>query len=257
MASSFEIDKSTVKKNINALQKFIQDQNLEAFYISSFDEYLNEYVPMEDCHRFYITGFSGSVASVLVPKQGKVKLYVDGRYHEQADDEVDLSLVEVVKLKGSQGLFNTVIEDIKKLQINSIGIEGERTSSKFFEELRLATKVTSFNQKELSNIIDFKEMPKLNPITFEARENRGPDTIEKLKRVIHSPSEAYFVTAIDSLAWITNCRGYHLPYLSSFLGRGFVTHDKVYVFIDEKTPVSSEAMEIEGVEFFKSVDFEN
>jgi len=252
MASSFTIDKPTVKKNIDALQMFIKEKSLDAFYVSSFDEFLNEYVPMENCHRFYFTGFTGSVASLLVPLVGRVKLYVDGRYHEQAEDEVDNSLVEVIKLKGSQGLFNTVIDDIKENQIKSIGVEGERTSTKFFKELSDTTKVETFNSGELSNIVDFAVMPKLNNIIHETKDNRGLDTIDKLKRVITSPEEAYFVTAIDSLAWITNCRGYHLPNLSSFLGRGFVTHDRVYVFIDVNTPVSKEAMEIEGVEFFKT-----
>ncbi len=258
MASSFKVENNVVKANIEALQKFMNKENLDGFYISSFDEFLNEYVPMENCHRFYLTGFSGSVASVLVPPTGKVKLYVDGRYHEQADNEVDASVIEVVKLDGDRGLYNSVWEDVEEAKMQSVGIEGERTSLDFYQNLEKVTSIKSFNNGELSSFIDFVKMPDLSEIIFETKVNRGKDTKEKLDRIFKDDSsntnktdEAYFVTAIDSLAWVTNCRGYHLPNLSSFLGRGFVTHDKVYVFLDTNTPISKEAQNIEGVEFFQ------
>lgn len=239
MASSFLLDKSVIKDNIAALQSFLSKNNLEAFYISSFDTYLNEYVPMEDCHRFYFTGFSGSVANVLVPKEGRIKLYVDGRYHEQADLEVDATLVEVVKLVSSQDLENGILEDIKKLKIKSIGIEGDRTSLSFYQSLNLLTTITAFNHSELSTFIEFKKMSKLKEIQFVAREFRGRDTSEKLAQIFKNENQAFYITAIDSLAWITNCRGYHLPHMSSFLGRGLAVFNKVFVFISKETPVDS------------------
>lgn len=36
------------------------------------------------------------MAEVLVPATGKVRLYVDGRYHEQADLEVNHDEIEVI-----------------------------------------------------------------------------------------------------------------------------------------------------------------
>lgn len=58
MAKKMSLDESLVIKNIEATQKYLQQNNQDAFYVSSFDEYLNEYVPMLDCHRFYLTNFS-------------------------------------------------------------------------------------------------------------------------------------------------------------------------------------------------------
>ena len=73
-----------VGEKIKAIQKFIEQKALDAVYISSFDIFLSEYVPLEDNHRYYLTGFSGSVAEVLIPKTGRALLFVDGRYHEQS-----------------------------------------------------------------------------------------------------------------------------------------------------------------------------
>ena len=135
MSSSFTIDQGTVKNNIEALQKFINEKGLDAFYVSSFDTFLNEYVPMEDCHRFYVTNFSGSVAEALVPAKGRVKLYVDGRYHEQADNEVDATVVEVVKVPANIGLFASLKEDIKTHDIKILGYEAQRTPLSHYKDL--------------------------------------------------------------------------------------------------------------------------
>lgn len=251
MASSFTLDQGTIKNNIAALQNFIQEQNLDGFYISSFDTFLNEYVPMSDCHRFYITNFSGSVADVFVPKEGRVKLYVDGRYYEQADLEVDATSVEVVRVPANNGLFNYLLDDIKKLELSNIGIEAQRTPLNSFKQLEGITKIHQF-QNELNGIIKFEAQPEFAPIFHEPKENRGSDTKDKLNRVIDNDKMGYYITAIDSLSWLTNCRGFHLPNLSSFLGRGFAVHDKVFVFIDEKTSTDESVKKIPGVEFISS-----
>ena len=124
-----------IKLNIEKLQKFMKDQALDGFYISSYDEFLNEYVPQEDCHRIYITGFTGSTAEVLFLANSKPKLYVDGRYHEQADQEVDASLVDVVKCTPDKSLHGQLVEDIKSLKLSKIGFEADRTSLSFLKTL--------------------------------------------------------------------------------------------------------------------------
>ena len=251
MASSFTIDQSIVKSNVEALQKFIKDQNLDAFYVSSFDTFLNEYVPMEDCHRFYITNFSGSVADVLVPKEGRVKLFVDGRYYEQADLEVDATVVEVVRVPANTGLFNCLLDEVRKTGFNKIGIEAQRTPVSSFKKLAELSNVELF-QDELSSFIDFAKPKELAAIKHLSADLCGESTQTKLERIIEDKSMGYYITAIDSLAWLTNCRGYHLPNLSSFLARGFAVHDKVYAFVDKTTPLDDSIKNNSAVEFIQA-----
>jgi Xaa-Pro aminopeptidase len=58
-----------------------------------------------------------------------------------------------------------------------------------------------------------------------------------------------FLAALDGIAWVTNCRGYHLPHLSSFRAKALVTRRKVYVFVTPETPVSAQARQSEGLEW--------
>lgn len=247
--SSFKLTQSEVQENIKKLKDFMAKEELDAFYISSFDPYLNEYVPMENCHRFYFTNFNGSVAEVLALKDGKVKLYVDGRYWEQADLQVDSAEVEVVKVKANKGLGKQLLEDLEELKPKLVGFEADRTSLSFYKKLEEAAQVKGFFVQELEGVVDFKAMPELKPVKFIERKYRGEDTESKLKSAIKHDKHAYFVTAIDSLAWITNCRGYHLPNLASFLGKALATHDKVHVFVDPSTPLDDSVKENKACEF--------
>ncbi len=239
MGTKFVIEKSEVNKNIQALQNYMKEESIESFYISSFDPFLNEYVPMIDCHRYYITGFSGSVAETLVPANGKVKLYVDGRYHEQADIECEGLNVEVVKVPQSQSTSKILTQDLEAMNPKNIAIEGERTPLAYFEKFQNITEVKTLDSSVLPGFISFEQQPELAPIKEISDDLAGKTVAEKLKQAIKNESQAYFVTAIDTLAWMTNCRGYHLPNLSSFLGFGLVTHNKVYAFIDSKIEVQS------------------
>jgi len=133
MKKSLSLSNQTIKSNIQKLKKLMTERGLEGMYVSSFDPFLNEYVPLEDNHRFYLTGFTGSMAEVLVLTNGKVRLYVDGRYHEQADLEVDAHEVEVIKVGPTGSITGDLVEDVKKLNIRKLGYETDRTPLGFLK----------------------------------------------------------------------------------------------------------------------------
>lgn len=248
MANKFKLSVEQIKANIEALQAFMQKENLDFFYISSFDPYFNEYVPLEDCHRYYFSGFTGSVAEVLIPQIGKAKLYVDGRYHEQADLECDLSLLDVVKVPQNMGLIQSLKDDLQQAQKKTIGVEGDRTSLAFAEYLMEKYELRSYIKGELTSFIDFEKMPASPPVYQLTKELSGKTTAEKLKRIYTDRDNcAFYITAIDSLSWLTNCRGFHLPNTSSFLGRGLVLKDKVYVFVNQGVEVKCNDTSIEFI----------
>jgi Xaa-Pro aminopeptidase len=248
MKKDITLSKDTVKQNIQKLKTFLASHQLDGMYISSFDQYLNEYVPLADNHRYYITNFTGSMAEVLVPKDGKVRLYVDGRYHEQADLEVDHEMVEVVKCVAGTG--EQLLADIKSLKLKRTGYEADRTALGFLKKISEVTSETiGFSKGELSSIIEFFPLPGLKEIQFVERPFRGRDTLEKTAQIIPSESEAIYLTALDSIAWITNCRGYHLPFASAFCAKALVTKNKVYIYLMPGTPVSEKAKKEAGLEF--------
>ncbi|MBY0413588.1 MAG: aminopeptidase P family N-terminal domain-containing protein, partial [Bdellovibrionales bacterium] len=134
MAKSGFISKEELKKNINSLKSFMKQKKLDSFYVSSSDIFLNEYAPLEDCHRYYLSGFTGSTAELIVPLEGKVILFVDGRYYEQADIEADPNLVHVFKVPYGTGLRQAMREVILAKGLKHLGVEGDRLDLSLYNE---------------------------------------------------------------------------------------------------------------------------
>jgi Xaa-Pro aminopeptidase len=59
---NFKLENDAIGKNIEKMREYLVSNKIDAAYITSFDPFLNEYVPMSNSHRYYLTGFTGSVA---------------------------------------------------------------------------------------------------------------------------------------------------------------------------------------------------
>ena len=40
-----------------------------------------------------------------------------------------------------------------------------------------------------------------------------------------------FLAALEDIAWVSNARGYQLPFQSAFMGKALVTKQKVHIFL--------------------------
>ncbi|TNE95317.1 MAG: hypothetical protein EP326_15425, partial [Deltaproteobacteria bacterium] len=180
-----------VGEKIKSLQKFIDTKSLDGLYISSFDIFLSEYVPLGDNHRYYVSGFSGSVAEVLIPKTGRALLFVDGRYHEQADKEVDQSIVEVVKVPYGVDLAKALIQKGKEIGIKNLGIEGDRAPLGFEKELGREFEVVAFDLGEVAKLIDAPGFVTDSEVKAVADTLTGETVKSKIKKVV-GKGEGFF-----------------------------------------------------------------
>lgn len=257
MAKERFLSSLDIGQNIEKLKKFMKANRLDSFYISTNDIFLNEYVPLPDSHRYYVTNFSGSTAEVIVPLNGKVILFVDGRYYEQADIEVDLKLVEVFKCPYGMGLQSAMKEIIKERGLKNLGVEGDRIDLSLFNEFSRLANVKSFNNAELSNVIDFLPVSYNKTIRELSLDLVGESTLEKCHRLLN-PGEAFYITALDSIAWITNLRRFEMPYQSTFRAKALATREKVYLLLENiEGEVTCPDIEISVGQFSRLEDFLN
>ena len=223
--------KNSTSTNIQLIKTWMREQNLSTFYFSSSDIFLNEYVPLEDCHRYYVTNFTGSTAAVLVPLEGRVLLFVDGRYYEQADLEVDSTLVEVIKVPLSSSLNLAMFEAIQTRKMTSLGAEGDRLDLALAQEFRAITNLHLYNNAELEKVLQFEEISFDKKIIELDISLVGESTKEKLNRILKD-DEAIYISALDSIAWLTNLRRFELPYQSIFRSKALATREKVYLLLE-------------------------
>ena len=236
----------------------MESRGLTHFYIASTDPYLNEYVPEELCHRCYFTHFSGSTGEVLANLSGKIKLFVDGRYHEQADQEVNHQQVEVVKVlaKGGLGLKESVLAAIPPGA--AVGYEAMGTPLQFARQLEEKCSGLQALDGPLAELVPFVA-PSLLPMVENLQGKVNIFSVEeKICRVYQDFEQGsiIYLSALDQIAWISNLRGYHLPYLSSFLGRAIVTNRGLHLFVSPDIPFEQvgEWIHIHRVEDFKLPD---
>ena len=89
--------KQTLSNRLTKLHRRMEEAQVDAYLVLSSDAHLNEYAPEYTRRRTAITGFRGSAGDVLVCPD-RSHLFVDSRYHIQADDEVDHDNFRVHKL---------------------------------------------------------------------------------------------------------------------------------------------------------------
>ena len=96
---------------VEKVREFMNKQGVKYLLVNSTNKYLEEYTSLEENSRYFLTDFSGSTGDVLVTPE-KIMLFVDGRYHIQADLEVDHDVVTVVKLQTGQVFLDELVKNI-------------------------------------------------------------------------------------------------------------------------------------------------
>lgn len=241
------LDNQKIALTINNLKAFIKEQGLGSLYVPSFDQYLSEYVPLEDCPRYFVTGFTGSVAEVLITED-KNYLFVDGRYHEHAEIECDPKLVDIVKCEYGVSNFSALKEKASEA-CGVLGIFASRTPYNSFVDLEKDFKVKSFSEDTISSLISFGRPTLKGEVNRIPSEIYGQRTAEKLETLI-TGDQACFVSATDSLAWLSNCRGYQIPYMSSFKGKGLGLKGELHIFVPSKDALSKEVIRESDLHFY-------
>lgn len=84
--------------NIIKLREAMDINNINKYIIPSSDPHQSEYVADYYKGRAYISGFTGSAGTLLVSK-GSAKLWTDGRYFIQANNELKDSGIDLMKMR--------------------------------------------------------------------------------------------------------------------------------------------------------------
>lgn len=223
---------------IDKLREFLKDNSLDCLLVNTTDEFLVEYNELCNCARYCVTGFSGSTGDVLVTKE-RVYQFADGRYHEQADAEVDHETTDVVKLQLGQTFLNELVEKIPTESL--VGVVSDKISLNFYKALKFALnkKHCKIKPLDFDPVGLFKELkPSDNGQTVKQIDLSiaGVSADEKFKKLAKKlkNNEAYLDTHLENIAYFTNCRQYKTPFSSTFKAKMLVTKQKAQIYTNEK-----------------------
>ena len=120
------------KDLIQYLKDFLIKNDINGLIINSTNEFLVEYNLLEHNSRYYVTDFTGSTGDVLFTND-KIYLFVDTRYHEQASNQVDHDIIELVKMPLDKSYIQALEECIPSFF--KLGVIAKKTPKKFYDTL--------------------------------------------------------------------------------------------------------------------------
>jgi len=227
---------------LNKLRSFMKEESLDFFIVSATDEYLSEYIKLSENSRYAITGFSGSTGDAIVTLKD-VFLFVDGRYHLQAENETDKSLVTVVKVGMDTSPSVALIERIAELSNKSqkIGFVSTKISYNNFKKLAEIFKIKSLKHQEyeydpILKLANIESEDYIGLIRYIPTNLSGLTAQEKFSLIRDKFDnigiDIFILDKLEEIAYISNLRGDEIPYSSTFKARAILYKDKIIIFSD-------------------------
>lgn len=194
--------------SINLIRNFMKEQNINYLLVNSTNKYLVEYCPLEENSRYKLTGFSGSTGDVLVTNDN-IYLFVDGRYHIQADLEVNPDIVSVIKLQTGENFQDEIIKRIPKDEL--LGMFSKKNSQKRIEYfLDKNVKVKLLDTDPLDDNIMTKQT--------NYTEVEGLPVKEKVKNI----NDTILITNLEEVSYLFNMRDFSTNYSSKICAKAVI-----------------------------------
>lgn len=236
------------------------NEHIDYLLVNSTNEFLVEYCPLQENARYHLTGFSGSTGDALL-SQKELFLFVDGRYHEQADIEVNKDTT-VVKLKMGETFISALSKKANKNK--TLGIVAKKTSLSRLETIEKTLEEKNILVKLLQSDPVFEFLDKKNEtktkqnieqidkkITGKTFEQKFKAISSKLKE-----NEAFLITNLNEISYLFNLRSFPEKFSQNFTSqieaKSFVAKDFAILFTDGKIKHSEKNYKIKTLKDFNN-----
>ncbi|MGE8530245.1 MAG: M24 family metallopeptidase [Acinetobacter guillouiae] len=223
-------------ENLRTIMKKYQQ---DAFIAMSADPHMSEYLPDYWKIRQWLTGFTGSVGTIVVT-QNFAGLWVDGRYWVQAEQQLENTGYILQKQTPDESSTHLAWLSQHLAKDAKISVNGHTISALQFDALSLVAQSQQFEIRTDLDLIGeiWTERPALplQPIWQMADDLNAQTRLEKITalrhKLIQKKATGHFISALDDIAWILNCRGRDVEYNPVFLAHLYIDHSRTVLFID-------------------------
>ncbi len=248
--------KTNIPERIAALREAMKQHKIDAYIIPTSDPHMSEYPA--DCwkYREWISGFTGSAGTVIIPAD-KAGLWTDSRYFLQASTQLEGTGIELFKmmLPETPTIPEFLTHELKEGQ--TVGLNGETYSLADARSLEKALAEKEIKLNTNASLIDpiWKERPAIPeaPMFEMPVELSGKSTEDKLidiNKMLHKAgADCTILSALDEVAWTFNIRGTDVAYNPVVISYAFVSEKESVLFVNpKKIPAEiAEHLKKEGV----------
>ncbi|EMX2174470.1 aminopeptidase P family protein [Acinetobacter baumannii] len=247
----------TVPEKLAKLRELMTNQSIDALVVMSADPHMSEYLPDYWKARQWLSGFSGSVGTLVVT-QNFAGLWADGRYWVQAEQQLAGTGFQLQKLTSDESSTHLAWIE-KNLPAGSvISVNGQTLSIQQFKALENTAKQRGFKletQQDLIGLIwlNRPELPleqiHLMPEGLNALSRK--EKIQAIRETLKTKAiEGHFISSLDDIAWVLNARGQDVEYNPVFLSHLYISAQQAVLFIDSNKVDSTtqQAFKADGIE---------
>lgn len=232
------LNQGSVVQRLARVRSVMSEHGVHALLVPSADPHLSEYLPAYWQGRQWLSGFQGSVGTLIVTPTF-AGVWADSRYWEQAAKELAGSGIELVKLMpGQPGPLEWLAEQTPEGE--TVAVDGS--------VLALASSRTLENRlkergAQLRTDIDvlglvWEGRPSLpvQPLYEHAAPQATVSRAEKLAQLRETlqqrQADAHFIATLDDIAWLFNLRGSDVSFNPVFLSFALIEHTQASLFVD-------------------------
>jgi Xaa-Pro aminopeptidase len=199
---------------IERLRDALKAHGVDAVLVPSSDPHLSEYLPERWQGRQYLSGFTGSVGSLVVTRD-QAAVFADSRYWAQAEAQIAGSGIQLEKMaSGASTLYiDWIARSLKPGQV--LAVDGQVLGLSLANALRTAMQRAGITVRTDLDLVQaaWDDRPGLpaEPVYEHAAPQAVVSRADKLARVRTAMASIgathHLVSTVDDVAWLLNLRG--------------------------------------------------
>ena len=187
------------------MKELLKELDIDYLLVNSTNQYLAEYPELSENARYKLTGFSGSTGDALITED-KIYLFVDGRYHTQADNEAGINDITVVKLQIGQNQDDEIRKIINPEK--TIGIVAKKVS-----------------QARLEGFSGYKIRLLLEDPINDFTEVHSTPPVKAFDGIDYKPEKPTYISNLEEVSYLTGLRDFSKDCSSKIWAKMFVDTD--------------------------------
>ncbi len=235
--SSHTLTEGSVPQRLAHTRELMRREGIHALLVPSADPHLSEYLPGYWQGRQWLSGFHGSVGTLIVTADF-AGVWADSRYWEQATKELNGSGIELVKLQpGQPSPLDWLAEHTPEGGVVAVdgavmAVASARTLSSKLEvrgaRLRTDTDLLEEvwrDRPSLPNAPIYQHLPP------QATVSRG-EKLAKLRETLQERgADWHFIATLDDIAWLFNLRGGDVSFNPVFVSFALINQQQATLFV--------------------------
>ncbi|AUM70975.1 aminopeptidase P family protein [Pseudomonas fluorescens] len=226
-----------VPQRLARIRQLMSREGIHALLVPSADPHLSEYLPGYWQGRQWLSGFHGSVGTLIVTGNF-AGVWADSRYWEQATKELEGSGIELVKLiPGQPGPLDWLAEQTPEGGV--VAVDGAVMA--VASARTLGGKLAERGARLRTDIDLLKEVwtdrPSLpdQPVYAHLPPQATVSRVEKLAKLRESLKERgadwHFIATLDDIAWLFNLRGADVSFNPVFVSFALINQQQATLFV--------------------------